>query len=215
MLHHLKNEFFSLQISWEEALPQLKTDPRCVHSPVPLNRQIRLFHNHVARLRSKQLGGLYAIFEANAPSLATRFDSLPIQSIMSSMPVVRLGVDAERVEDEFSKWQRERTMNARKAFDEMLAENSFVEFWGRLGKMGENALESYVKVEDDDIGEVDDNKVDMKALAKNINIGEIEKVLKVGFVIFRFVCYLPLSSSPIKDITFSTIFRMNESSGLG
>ena len=77
--------------------------------------------------------------------------------------------------------------NARNAFDEMLAENSFVKFWGRLGKMGENELESYVKVEDDDIGEVDDNKVDMKTLAKNINFGEMEKVLKVE-VSAQFIC---------------------------
>lgn len=130
---------------------------------------------------------LYTIFEGNAPSLATGFNALPLHSMLSSVPVVRLGLDAEQVKDEFSKWQRHRTANARQAFDEMLAENSFVEFWGRLGKMGENVLESYVKVEDDDIGELGDDKVDMKTLAKNINIGEMEKVLKVRIFLFSWL----------------------------
>src|SRR5260221_7814640 len=141
----------------------------------------------MAKLHSKQMASLYTIFEANTSSLATRFSELPLQSILSSVPVVRLGFDVEQIKDEFSKWQRNRTANARNAFDEMLAENSFVKFWGRLGKMGENELESYVKVEYDDIGEVDDDKVDMKTLAKNINFGEMEKVLKVE-VSAQFVC---------------------------
>ena len=169
----------------------MKTDPRCIHSPVPLSRQVHLFHSHIANLRSKQMASLYTIFEANASSLATRLTELPLQSIQSSAPVVRLGFDVEQIKDEFSKWQRNRTANARKAFDEMLAENSFVEFWGRLGKMGESELESYMKVEDDDIGEVDEDKVDMKSLAKNINVGEVEKVLKVGVFLVQFVCYRP------------------------
>lgn len=36
----------------------------------------------------------------------------------------------------YEKWQRERAIEARAAFDEMLKENSFVEFWGRLQKIG-------------------------------------------------------------------------------
>jgi hypothetical protein len=50
--------------------------------------------------------------------------------------VTKLGLDVRSLEHEFEKWQRERTGEARKAFDEMLAENSFVEFWGKLKKIG-------------------------------------------------------------------------------
>ncbi|KAF8978779.1 hypothetical protein BDQ17DRAFT_1265314, partial [Cyathus striatus] len=81
----------------------------------------------------------------------------------------------------FAKWQRERTSEARKAFDEMLSENSFVEFWGRLGKIGGDSIENGLKVDNEDIGEEEGEgiaKVDMKALAKNIDIREMEKVLK-------------------------------------
>ena len=41
-------------------------------------------------------------------------------------------------------------------------------------------MNSSVKIDGDDIGEGDDGeKVDMKALAKNVNVREMEKVLKV------------------------------------
>ena len=155
------------------------TDPRFTNCPLPVYQQVHLFHKHVSQLRSKQLDNLQALFRSNAPSLANHFNELPLQSILSSLPATRLGFNAERLEDEFRKWQRERREVARKAFDEMLFENSFVEFWGRLGKMGESILDAAVRVEDDDIGEVDDEKVDMKTLAKNIDIGGMEKVLKV------------------------------------
>ena len=59
---------------------------------------------------------------------------------MSSLPVTKLGYDTDQVEHEFEKWQRERSHEARIAFDQMLGENSFVEFWGRLGKIGGRVL---------------------------------------------------------------------------
>jgi len=159
------------------------TDPRFTNSPLPVYQQVHLFHKHVSQLRSKQLDNLHGLFRSNAPSLANHFNELPLQSILSSFPATRLGFSAERLEDEFQKWQRDRRVVARKAFDEMLIENSFVEFWGRLGKMGESVLDAAVKVEDDDIGEVDEEKVDMKTLAKSIDIVEMEKVLKVRILL--------------------------------
>ncbi|KAF9534344.1 Hsp90 protein-domain-containing protein [Crepidotus variabilis] len=167
------------QATLDYSISQLKTDPRFTNSTLPLNQQIHLFHRHVGELRSKQMGNLHALFEVSAPSLANRFQDLPIDSVLGSAPVSRLGLDIDQVESEFRVWQRERSTAARKAFDEMLAENSFVDFWGRLGKMRDNqAGSSVVKMDDEDIGEATDDKVDMKALAKTVDIGEMEKVLK-------------------------------------
>lgn len=81
------------------------------------------------------------------------------------------------MEDEYHKWQRERTQDARRAFDEMLSENSFVEFWGRLGKIGGKGVDS--GIQGDDIGEETEGVVDMKALAKTVDLKEMIKVLKV------------------------------------
>jgi len=63
----------------------------------------------------------------------------------------------------------------------MLAENSFVEFWGRLGKMGGEGVHGGIKADDqgEGVGEGGGGTVDMKALAKNIDIHDMEKVIKV------------------------------------
>jgi hypothetical protein len=100
----------------------------------------------------------------------------------SSLPATKLGFDVFKLEEEFNRWQRRRTTEARKAFDDMLQENSFVDFWGRLGKLGGEGVEGGVKRDDDDDddeGEGGGGKVDMKKLAKSVDITEMEKVLKV------------------------------------
>lgn len=108
---------------------------------------------------------------------------MPLESILTSLPVTKLGYDIDRLEDEFNKWQRERTHEARQAFDQMLQENSFVEFWGRLGKIGGEGVGGGVKrdeVGEEDEGEAGGGNVDMKQLAKNVDISDMEKVLKVS-----------------------------------
>ncbi|KAG6854796.1 hypothetical protein C0991_001223 [Blastosporella zonata] len=168
------------QTTWDAALPQLKTDPRFRNSPLPPNQQLHLFHIHVEHLRSRHLKSLYALFEAHAPTLAIRFDELPLASLLSTSPVVKLGYGSRDLQQSFDKWQRERVSEFRNAFDEMLGENSFVEFWGRLGKIGGEGVDGGVKADDVDgeDGEGGGGKVDMKALAKNVDVGEVEKVLK-------------------------------------
>ena len=85
------------------------------------------------------------------------------------------------LEREFERWQRERNTKARTAFDQMLRENSFVEFWVRLGKIGGEGVDGGVKAEEvgEDEGEGGGGTVDMKELAKHVDVGEIVKVLKV------------------------------------
>ncbi|KAI0702847.1 hypothetical protein BC835DRAFT_1426595 [Cytidiella melzeri] len=164
------------QVTWDAILPQLKTDPRFTRSALPLNQQLHLFHSHVHNIRAKHLTSLHALFESHAPSLATAFTALPVASLLSSLPATKLGYDVRMLEDEFAKWQRERTQVARKAFDEMLSENAFVEFWGRLGKIGGKGVDEGIRA--DDIGEDEEQLVDMKALAKTTDLKEMVKVLK-------------------------------------
>ncbi|KAG6919444.1 hypothetical protein DXG01_006327 [Tephrocybe rancida] len=136
--------------------------------------------NHVEHLRSRHIKSLHALFEAHAPTLAIKFEEIPLSSLLSSPPVVKLGYDTRGLQQNFDKWQRERTSESRKAFDEMLGENSFVEFWGRLGKIGGEGVDGGVKADEaeGDEGEGGGGKVDMKVLAKNVDVGEVEKVLK-------------------------------------
>ena len=103
-----------------------------------------------------------------------------MDSILFSLPATKLGFNKRDLEHEFERWQRERNTEARKAFDEMMGENSFIEFWGRLGKIGGAGVDS--SIQNDDIGEEekeDEERVDMKKLAKGVDVKEIVKVLKV------------------------------------
>ena len=162
-------------------LPRLKTDPRFTRSVLPLNHQIHLFHAHIAQLRAKHLANLHALFTSHAPALSTAFTELPVSSLVSSLPATKLGFDVRALEDEYERWNRQRVQDARMQFDEMLAENAFVEFWGRLGKIGGQGVDKTIKV--DDLGEEDDEEsmVDMKALARTVDLKEMVKVLKVRF----------------------------------
>ncbi|KAG6332715.1 hypothetical protein ID866_6376 [Astraeus odoratus] len=167
------------QLNWDDVLPELKTDPRFIHSPLPKAQQLHLFHSHMDQLRSKHLKSLHSLFEVYTPSLATAFSALPVESLAKSLPAMKLGLENRSLEREFEEWQRERTSEARKAFDDMLSENAFVEFWGRLGKLDGEGMDGGVKAEDqgEDEGEGFGGKVDMKALAKSVDLRDIVKVL--------------------------------------
>lgn len=137
-------------------------------------------------------------------------EALP-KSVRRSLPAIKLGFSQEQDEksnedkddtddeddpdkpsrrdtldrglaEEFARWQRARGVEARLAFDAMLGENSFVEFWGRLAKIGGEGVGGGVPAEEEEEeeGEGGGGKVDMKALAKNVDVGEMEKVLQVS-----------------------------------
>lgn len=169
------------QATWESSLAQLQSDPRFRYSSLSPGHQRHLFQGHVNQLRAKHLDNLQALFLSNASSLATQFTALPVSSLLSSLPATKLGYDVFKLEQEFDQWQLTRTTGAREAFNDMLSENSFVEFWGRLRKIGGEGTEGGVKRDDDgdeDEGEGGGGNVDMKKLAKNVDITEMEKVLK-------------------------------------
>lgn len=165
------------QVKWDDVLSQLEKDPRFTRSFLPLNQQLHLFHAHVGQLRAKHLTNLHALFASHASLLNTRFTDLPVASLVASLPATKLGYDVRALEEEYERWNRERVQEARHEFDNMLAENSFVEFWGRLGKIGGQGVDKTIKA--DDIGEDDEEIVDMKALAKTVDLKETVKVLKV------------------------------------
>lgn len=178
---------FVSQVTWDSTLPQLETDPRFTRSTLPLNHKLHIFHDHIGKLRHKHIQSLHTLFESHTPTLATTFSALPSDSLLSSLPATKLDFNRRDLEHEFERWQRERNVEARKAFDEMMGENSFVEFWGRLGKIGGAGVDS--SIQNDDIGEEegeDGVRVDMKQLAKAVDVKEIVKVLKVWYTLSGF-----------------------------
>lgn len=202
-------------MSWDGVLPQLKSDPRFDLSALPLNHKIRLFHDHVGNLRAKHLASLRTLFESHAPSLDTAFTALPVSSLLTSLPAVKLGFDIQKLEDEYDKFKRERTHQARLAFDQMLSENAFVEFWGRLGKIGGKGVDESIKV--DDLEEVlDEQVVDMKTLAKNVDLKEMTKVLQVSTNAYNHVARFLTRILRTTNATLCSItYQSSVNSGLG
>ena len=99
----------------------------------------------------------------------------------------------------------------------MMGENSFVEFWGRLGKIGGAGVDS--SIQNDDIGEEeneDGERVDMKKLAKAVDVKEILKVLKVWHTDLTFPTRRnSLSSRTTNAILFLTMPQSRGRNGLG
>ncbi|CAE6499679.1 unnamed protein product [Rhizoctonia solani] len=198
------------QATWESSLPALESDPRFQHASQVLSSGVQRakFAAHIEHLRSRYISQLHALFEVHTTGLNMPAEALP-KSVRGSLPAVKLGFVTDDLEkegpgddqdigddkdapnrgrlnqglaDEYARWQRTRVTEARLAFDALLGENSFVEFWGRLAKMGGEGVEGGVPVdegdEETDEGEGGGGKVDMKALAKNVDVSEMEKVLK-------------------------------------
>jgi len=181
-----------MQATWEGALAQLSTDPRFTLSALPVHARQQLFAQHVSALREKALSALHALFAAHtqADPLNTPFTALPLSALIAAPPVQKLGLDdAHHLEDAYARWRGAKRNEAERAFQAMLGENAFVEFWGRVRKDQmtqkgrEDAERMGVKMDDDDIigeeeGEEEGEKVDLKALARGIDVREIEKVLR-------------------------------------
>ncbi|CAE6370728.1 unnamed protein product [Rhizoctonia solani] len=197
--------------TWDSSLPTLESDPRFQHASqvLPIGAQRAKFAAHVEHLRARYISQLHALFEAHMTGLNMPAEALP-KSVRGSLPAVKLGFvtddlekegpgdDQDMVDDEdtsksrarlnqglaneYARWQRGKVTEARLAFDALLGENSFVEFWGRLAKMGGEGVNGGVPIDEDDEeneeGEGGGGKVDMKALAKNVDVSEMEKVLK-------------------------------------
>lgn len=155
-----------------------------------------MFSTHVGHLRDKFLTSLHALFATYAPLLSSKFSSITDEqrsSLDKSLPATKLGLSCSPrggMEREFEAWQSRRTTEARAAFQALLEENSFIEFWGKVGKIDKTEVGQGVEVVDEDLemgemggtgGVADDEEGgrDLKTLAKGIGEEQIERVLKV------------------------------------
>lgn len=195
-----------IQTNWSDSLHHLSTDPRYINSLLPIHVQQRLFNTHLDHLRQKHFSSLHSLFTAHSSTiqplglgLDKKFSSLNpefVKSFNSSLPVTKLQLSRSEIEREFDTWQTERYKTARREFEELLSENNFLEFWGKLGKsviksetvgrgaadIGQNEQKAMqVKIGNEDlVGEEDEeaSAKDQREMAKNIDVTEVERVLK-------------------------------------
>ena len=141
----------------------------------------RLFNEHITRIGSKRSNALHQLFAGHAPDLQTTYEDV-YPKVIDDPIVKRLGLSLDNLEDRFRAWRRASEAEARREFEVMLGENSFVEFWGRMRKktLDEEALEvkeDEEREEGEGMGE--GGAADLTALAKQIDLNEIKSVLRV------------------------------------
>lgn len=144
-------------------------------------------------------------FEENAPSLATSFEaverkllsliddmaqdapqsSMPPELLLTITTINRL-IDGrsrsrglEMIEGFFESWKRKKETRAREEFEEMCGESAFIDFWCRMKNTAkETGVGKKTIGEDGQEDEEEDEMVDLKEMAKSIDLGEVEAVMK-------------------------------------
>jgi len=100
------------------------------------------------------------------------------------------------LEDRFRAWQRTRESEARGEFDEMLKENSFVEFWGGMRKKTLDEQAEKVKELDEleeGEGMGDGGGASLTDMSKQVDLNEIKAVLRVSSVNMEILLALMVS----------------------
>lgn len=163
---------------WEDVVDGLRRDPRFEHPALQFpHDHRRLFDQHLSALYSKRLAQLEAVFLQHAPLLTTPFSSIE-EDILEAPQAQRLvGKDASRLEALYDHWLARRTSKARDEFQELLKENSVLEHWGRLQKK-EGAQDGAIEVKADDEEEEEADAPDLREMAGQVGVREIEQVLK-------------------------------------
>jgi transcription elongation regulator 1 len=168
-------------VSWNDAVQFLQSDPRFNHPSLNPHDKRRLFEVRIQHLSGKRANDLDQLFRTHATSLDIKYDDI-YPKIVEDFTVKRLGLQGSALEDRFKAWHRTREAEARREFDEMLGENSFVEFWGRMRKkkLDEGALKVAADEMEEGEGLGEGGAADLTALAKQIDLDEIKSVLRVG-----------------------------------
>lgn len=172
------------EAKWNDVLPSLENDPRFSNNNLSFAEKRRLFDEHLDEIYDKRIAALESLFAEHAPKLTTRFDDV-YSSISANPHVTRLHMSESRVERLFEQWNKKRFDQAHKDFEVLLSESKFVEYWGRLKQDAANKDEDRTKdilnndaEEDEDMNAEDG--VDLKAMAAQIDMKEINAVLKVS-----------------------------------
>lgn len=180
-------------LPWEDAQGLLA---RPTETTLDVARQHALFEEHMERLRSKRRDQLAKLFQKHAQD--ARGVPLLDRGADDILPLVRadeayqqsalprfVGEDAgvHRVpvpislESEFRAWDAWRQAQAREAFQRMLEENAFVDFWGRLRQAG-GPRDAPTTIGDGD-EEEDDATASLWEMASQVDLDAMESVLQV------------------------------------
>ncbi|KAJ9098802.1 hypothetical protein QFC19_006279 [Naganishia cerealis] len=168
-------------VSWPVALPLLEKDPRFQNPGLSPSDKQRMFNSHLESIARKRLEALHKLFESHSPKLNTPFEDV-FPEIVNDFAVTRLNLTPEKLEQKYEQWQQVRFQEARKDFEGLLKENSFVDFWGRMRNknIDEKAYIPENEDEDDDFGAEGGGKANLADMAKSVDLKEMHAVLRVS-----------------------------------
>ncbi|GMK59574.1 hypothetical protein CspeluHIS016_0801800 [Cutaneotrichosporon spelunceum] len=158
--------------TWEDILPILQQDRRFTHPALRDGDRRRLFEGHVERIRETKADALSSLFAQHA-TLETSFADI-YEKIADDALVQRLGLGAGALEERFSAWRHAREAAARAEFYDLLRENNFVDFWGRMRNKVLDEAATKVKQDEDEVEE----GMDVTTLAKQVDLAEIKTILR-------------------------------------
>ena len=169
------------EVTWPQAIQFLSLDPRFNHPALSAGNKERLFREHITRISSRRSDDLNSLFEKHLPNLETMYESV-YPYVIDDPLVQRLQLSPEALETRFEEWKRGREADARREFDEMLGDNAFVDFWGKMRKKTLDEEAAKVKEDEMDDGEGlgEGGDADITALGRQINLEEIKSVLRVS-----------------------------------
>ena len=145
-----------------------------------------LFDEHMEHLRGKRRDLLAKLFAKHAQdALQTggdvilprvRADPAYIESALPRfVGDTHQGQQHTTLEAEFDAWDQWRHAQARREFQDMLRENAFVDFWGRLQKRDKGEADTVEADDEDDEGTM----VSLLDMASQLDIQAMESVLKM------------------------------------
>jgi transcription elongation regulator 1 len=172
------------------AFDAIVRDPRFSSAVLSDDEKEELFFDHMDRLNERRLKALEHVFAKHAPTLdIVEEEALPLildddEVSRRSLTKIRSIVNGRKqLRDLFVDWKEERIEEARQAFRQMLKENAFVDFWGRLRQEYESRMASSDQSHAKPAGNADgeegaDDTPDLLQMASHIDLDEIHAVLE-------------------------------------
>ncbi|PWN36888.1 uncharacterized protein FA14DRAFT_117587 [Meira miltonrushii] len=176
---------------FENAFDTLSRDDRFHAQALSQNEKQRIFYEHVDNLNRRRLRSLEEVFEKYAPTLDTEREvALPLilddeeidRKQLTQLHAIVSG--SKTVGDLFDEWQARREQEAHRAFLQMLKENAFVDFWGRLRQEHERKAgdgDKDATTEEGNLTNDEDEDANIPSLlqmAATIDLDEIHAILR-------------------------------------
>jgi transcription elongation regulator 1 len=123
------------------------------------------------------------VFERYAPALDTHRDDVLAQTMhddaLAHPPLSVYRHEPDKLDAAYEEWKRARQDKAKRAFDEMLRESAFVEFWGRMKKVSaetrRDQKQGAKKEEEEE--EEEEEEVMLVDMARTVDLDQIQAVL--------------------------------------